>query len=175
MYSKTFRLISIIFSLIAGIWLLTIHNNFGYLFILWGLFGIFQHFRSGTVKIAFQSLQRGDIEMARKYFQQISSPEKLHPVNQAYYHWICGALAANANDLQKAKEEYLLAYEGHLRTENDMSILACILAQIEMKEGNLDRAKEFIGKAGALAHEPMVKGKIEELLLKLEKNKQGQT
>ena len=169
MYSKTFRLFSIVFSLIAGIWLLAIHNKLGYLFILWGLFGIWQHFRSGTVKLAFQSLQRGDLEMARKLFHQIASPEKLHPVNRTYYHWICGALAASENNLQKAKEEYLLAYEGELRTENDMSVLACILAQFEIREGNMDKAKEFIEKAASLNHEPMVKEKIEELKRKIEK------
>jgi len=105
--------------------------------------------------------------MARKYFHQISSPKKLHPANQAYYHWICGALAANESDLRKAKEEYFLAYEGQLRTENDMSVLACILAQIEMREGNVDAARQYVEKARALDHEPMVKERIEELLLKV--------
>jgi len=40
---------------------------------------------------------------------------------------------------------------------------------------SVDEAVELIEKAGSLDHEPMVKEKIEELLLKLEKNKQGQT
>ena len=69
-----------------------------------------------------------------------------------YFYWVRGAVAGHKGDLDAAYDDYRTAYQGRLRDESDRSVLAALLAEIDVMRGDLASAREHLSAARTLKH-----------------------
>jgi hypothetical protein len=137
---------------ILGTMLLSAGRLEGLLMIVGALYWLFTYLRYGPVKIAFVAYRKGQIEHASALVDGVRWPRLLAPRYRSYYHWVRGAAAAHAGDLDQAYEEYSRAFAGKLRDPGDRSFLAALMAEIDVMRGRAGRALERVREARGLAH-----------------------
>jgi hypothetical protein len=113
---------------------------------------VWNYVRSGGVWIAFRAFRQGNLRRLRRSLESVRWPHLLSRSSLAYYHWLRGVLEAADGRLQAARVHLLVAAAGALRTENDRSLVQCLLAELALQEGNRTVAAEHVGLANALAH-----------------------
>lgn len=117
-----------------------------------GLVLLWSHFRCHSVWLAFKALKRGDLKRADNLTGQIQFPNALNKEHLAYYHWIRGACMANQGNLEAAEKHFCAALEGKLRTPNDRAIVAISLAELALKQDQLDMANTYLQRAESEEH-----------------------
>lgn len=133
-----------------------------------GAWMIYGYARYGTVRLAYHAARSGDTARAMRLLQMVRRPERLSAQSLAYYLWIRGAVEADHGNLEEARGHLLGALNGPLRSSNDRCVVACTLAQIELKAGNATAAGEFLERAKTEAHGPAADAVIQEIEKKIE-------
>lgn len=124
--------------------------------------------RNGTVWYGFHAFRDGDIRAVRKAMLQMRWPNMLSPQSLAYYHWLKGVVDMADNRFAAAKVHLLVAASGSLRTENDRSLVHCLLAEVGLQEQEPEVAREHLKHARALQHRPHVDRIIDNLRARLD-------
>ena len=83
-------------------------------------------------------------------------PNMLSHPSLAYYHWMKGVVDVSDGRFAAAKVHLLVAASGKLRTENDRSLVHCLLGEVALQEGEPEVAREHLRHATALQHHPEV-------------------
>ncbi|MFO7592666.1 MAG: hypothetical protein R6X15_01290 [Pseudomonadota bacterium] len=147
---------------------LSLHASwFSWLFILLAVWLAWDALRNGTVWHGFHAFRDGDIRAVRKAMLQIRRPNMLSPQSLAYYHWLKGVVDMADNRFAAAKVHLLVAASGSLRTENDRSLVHCLLAEVGLQEQEPEVAREHLRHARALQHRPDVDRIIDNLSARL--------
>lgn len=146
------RLIVALLALLCGVFLLLQHSWFAVPFLALAPALIWDYFRRSAVWQAFAAFRRGDLAAVRWWLEQVRFPKLLNRPSQAYYHWLRGALEATDSRLQAAKVHLLVAASGQLRTENDRSLVQCLLAEVNLQAGAPEVARDHLRLAESLAH-----------------------
>lgn len=115
------------------------------------IFG-FEHFKGGSIWIAFQAYRKQNFEKVRKYINATKRPEWLRPSAKAYYYFLSGVISTIDEDFKKAKEFFLKAADGELRTEHLKCVTYCILADTSFHLGEFDEAKQYLNHAKTIPH-----------------------
>ncbi|PKM46194.1 MAG: hypothetical protein CVV05_04265 [Gammaproteobacteria bacterium HGW-Gammaproteobacteria-1] len=113
---------------------------------------VWNYIRDGGVWIGFRAFRQGNLRRVRRSLESVRWPHLLSRSSLAYYHWLRGVLEAADGRLQAARVHLLVAAAGALRTENDRSLVQCLLAELALQEGNRTVAAEHVDLANALAH-----------------------
>lgn len=169
MYTPLIRLILILLAtipLVLGI-VYSDRMNIGMglvaiLALIWG------YFKSGTVYLSFKYLSNGDYGKAEDRLKQTKNPEWLSKTQKSYYHFCWGFILANKQELSKSVEQFLLALQLGLRTENDKTIVLHQLAEIEFAQKNYSRSQDYLNQAKQLEYKPLVKSEIDKLQKQLD-------
>lgn len=140
---------------------------FSWLFLILAVWLVWDALRNGTIWYGFHAFRDGDITTVRKAMLQMRWPNMLSPQSLAYYHWLKGVVDMADNRLAAAKVHLLVAASGSLRTENDRSLVHCLLAEIGLQEEEPEVAQEHLKHARALQHRPDVDRIIENLRSRL--------
>ncbi len=119
--------------------------------------------RNSSVWYGFSAFRRGDMASVNYALQQVRWPQLLSPQSQAYYNWLKGVKEVADERYAAAKVHLLVAINGELKTQNDRSLLHCLLAEIAIQEEDSDTAREHLKHAGALEHHPEVNRIIQSL------------
>lgn len=120
--------------------------------VLGALYWLFTYVRYGPVKVAFVAYRRGKLAEAQELIGGVRWPKLLAPRMRAYYYWVLGAIAAHGGELDDAYVHYEQAYAGRLRQESDRSVVAALMAEIDVLRGNTEAARFHIADARALEH-----------------------
>lgn len=120
--------------------------------LLSGLLLLWDYFRNSGVWIGFRAFRVGNLLRVRRSLDSVRWPHLLSRRSLAYYHWLRGVLDAADGRLQAARVHLLVAATGALHTENDRSLVQCLLAELALQEGNAASAAEHVRLANALEH-----------------------
>lgn len=161
------RLIVAALSFVCGLYMALYLNHFAWIFLIAALLLCWDALRNASVWAGFGAFRHGDLLTVRAAVQQVRWPQLLSPSSRAYYQWLKGTLEAADGRLGAAKVHLLLAVSGELHTENDRSLLHCLLAEIALQEGDKVRAEEHLHHAAALKHHPDVNRIINSLSARL--------
>lgn len=112
--------------------------------------------RNSSVWFGFAAFRRGDMAMVNYALKQVYWPQLLSPQSNAYYNWLKGVKEASDGRLAAAKVHFLVAINGELTTQNDRSLLHCLLAEIALQDSEPEIAREHLKHAMALEHHPDV-------------------
>ncbi|MEN8170693.1 MAG: hypothetical protein ABFS08_10770 [Pseudomonadota bacterium] len=119
--------------------------------------------RNSSVWYGFSAFRRGDITAVNYALQQVRWPQRLSPQSLAYYNWLKGVKDVADQRYAAAKVHLLVAINGDLKTQNDRSLLHCLLTEISLQEEDSDTAREHLKHAAALEHHPEVDRIIQSL------------
>lgn len=112
--------------------------------------------RNSSIWYGFSAFRRGEMGKVTYALQQVRWPNLLSPQSRAYYNWLKGVKEVADLRYAAAKVHLLVAINGELKTQNDRSLLHCLLAEIAIQEGDSDSAREHLRHAEALEHHPEV-------------------
>ncbi len=141
---------------------------FAWLFTLLAIWLTWDALRNGTVWHAFHAFREGNISAVRAAMEQVRWPNMLSSEGLAYYHWLKGVVDMADGRLAAAKVHLLVAASGSLRTENDRSLVHCLLGEIALQEQETEVAREHLKHARALQHRPHVDRIIDNLTVRLD-------
>ena len=135
--------------------------------LLASLLLIWDYCRNNGVWIGFRAFQQGDLLRTRRSLHSVRWPGLLSATSRAYYHWLKGVLEASDGRYEAARVYLLIAATGALRTENDRSLVQCLLAEVALQTGAMEAARNHIRLANALAHHADVGHIIQRLRARL--------
>jgi len=167
-YSPDSRLLVALLAVVCSLYL---GFNFtplagGFAFIaLWLIWDALRH---GSVWHGFAAFRRGDLAMVRYSLVQMRWPKLLDAESLAYYHWLKGVIDMADARFAAAKVHLLVAASGRLRTENDRSLVHCLLAELALQEADKSTAQEHLRHARALQHRSDVDRLIGKLSTRLQ-------
>jgi hypothetical protein len=138
-------------------------------FAIVALWLIWDALRHGSVWYGFSAFRRGDLAAVRYSLMLIRWPNLLDTESLAYYRWLKGVIEVADGRFAAAKVHLLVAASGHLRTENDRSLVHCLLTEVALQEADRATAREHLHHARALQHHPSVDRMINQLSARLEK------
>lgn len=130
---------------------------------------VWDYFRNSGVWIGFRAFRGGNLPRVRRTVEAVRWPALLSGRSRAYFHWLKGVIEAADGRYQAARVHLLLSAAGALRTENDRSLVQCLLAEMALQENDIDRARDHVQMANALAHHATVARIIQSLLSRLER------
>ncbi len=112
--------------------------------------------RNSAVWIGFRAFRQGNVARVRRCLEEVRWPVLLSAGSRAYYEWLKGVVDAADGRYEAARVHLLVAATGALRTENDRSLVHCLLAEIALQQGDRVVAGEHLRIADALSHPPEV-------------------
>lgn len=121
-----------------------------------------EHARRGGVAAAFAAFKRGDMAAVRDNVRHTWWPRFLSRRNQAYQYWMEGMLLAAECRFPQAREKLLIAASGAIQTENDRSLIQCLLAEVSLQLNDLCSARDHLSLAKRLRHPEQVDRMIAE-------------
>jgi len=167
-FGPDIRLIVAMLFFVCGLYLSLQTYWFAWLFTLAAAWLTWDALRNGTVWHGFQAFRDGNITIVRHAMSQIRWPNMLSPENLAYYHWLKGVVDMADSRFAAAKVHLLVAASGDLRTENDRSLVHCLLGEVALQEEEPGVAREHLRHARALKHRPNVDQIINSLSARLD-------
>lgn len=124
--------------------------------------------RNSAVWIGFRAFRQGNMPRVRRLLESVHWPQLLSMRSTAYYHWLKGAVEVADGRYEAARVHLLVAAAGQLRTENDRSLVQCLLAELALQQGHRQRAIDHLQLANALAHNANVAPVIQSLHRRIE-------
>lgn len=161
------RLLLIILSIIVFIVTLVQGKELWFVYLGIAFFLVLEHFKGGSIWLAFQAYRKQNFEKVRKYISSTTRPEWLRPSNKAYYHFLSGVISILDKDFKKAKESFLLAVNGELKTNHLKCVTYCMLADTSLHLGELEEAKTFLQKARNTPHRDEIEPMFDDITKRL--------
>ncbi len=162
-YAPDIRLIVSAISLVCSLYITAQLSPFAIIFLVVSALLFIDVIRNSSVWYGFGAFRQGDMARVDYALQQVRWPQLLSPQSHAYYSWLKGVKEVSEQRYAAAKVHLLLAINGKLKTQNDRSLLHCLLAEIALQEGESDTAREHLKHAAALEHHPEVDRIIQSL------------
>lgn len=155
MFTSQVRISIVVLAFAFGIYRMASGDPAGYVCVAAGCLILFGYFRFGAIRPAFMAMRRGDLARAKQHLDSMASPRLLSGQSRAYYHWVCGVLAAQQPEsLSEAEEQMQLALDGSLRTSHDRCLATATLAEIVARNHDLPRARQLLAEAQLIPHRP---------------------
>ena len=140
----------------CGLYLSLYTYWYAWLFSLTAVWLTWDALRHGTVWYGFHAFREGNLTVVRHAMGQIRWPNMLSNESLAYYHWLKGVVDMADSRFAAAKVHLLVAASGNLKTENDRSLVHCLLGEVALQEEEPEVAREHLRHARALQHRPHV-------------------
>jgi len=162
-YSPDSRLLVAMLAIVCSLYIGFNFTPLAGVFAVLALWLIWDALRHGSVWYGFSAFRRGDLGSVRYALVQIRWPNLLDAESLAYYRWLKGVIEVADGRFAAAKVHLLVAASGSLRTENDRSLVHCLLAEVALQEADKATAREHLHHARALQHRPDVDKLIHKL------------
>ncbi len=166
-HSPDVRLIIAMLCLVAGFYLALHAVWYSGLVTLLAMWLVWDALRNGTIWYGFHAFRSGDHTALRHAMLSMRWPNMLNRQSLAYYHWMKGVVDMSDGRFAAAKVHLLVAASGKLRTENDRSLVHCLLGEVALQDGEPEVAHEHLRHARALQHHPDVDRIISDLSSRL--------
>lgn len=152
MFPLSFRVILVILCFIASAISLTEGKGSWPLYLIAGLLFFYEHFKGGSIWLAFQAYRHRKPEWVRKFLRNTQKPEWLRPSSKSYYYFLSAVVNTVDGDLQSAKNNLLIAIELPFSTENMRCLVHCFLAEVYLDLGEFNKGKELFQMACTISH-----------------------
>lgn len=150
--SPLLRLLLTLIILTTGAVFIAVGHDWGWGVVVLGLGVLWAHARDGGVGAAFAAFKRGDLNAVRHALRYTLAPGLLSRRKRAYHHWMQGVGLVAECRFPAAREQLLLAAAGDIQTENDRSLIQCLLAEVAMRLEDWAAAQEHLRLARKLDH-----------------------
>ena len=126
---------------------------------------IVEYFKQGTLVLAARHYHDKDYNGAETLLKQIRKPEWLMDKRRGIYEYMLGNISLHKQDYEQAALHYDLASKFPLRSINDHVATLVHAANIQIRLGNHDKAREYLKQA--MTHEEKMTAKMKAVIEKL--------
>jgi tetratricopeptide (TPR) repeat protein len=128
--------------------------------MIWG------YFKEGTVILAAKQFHAKNYAKAEQLLLEIKNPGYLSKQRRGFYEFIMGGIYLQKQDYGEAEQHYELSTQYPLRSVNDHVAALVHIVNISIRQGNIDKAKAFLGLAESKAEQ--VNAKMKAVIARLE-------
>jgi hypothetical protein len=171
MFPTMVRLSLILVLAIATVAAFCLGNERWVLLLLAAVLLTFEHFRGGSIFLAYRAYRKKNIKKLRKHIEGTTKPAWLRPSAKAYYDFLKGVLAMADENFKLARDCLLLAAKGALRTDQMKCITHCLLADTSLELEEEESAKSYLAQARTFPHRDELNPIIQDLENRIEKVK----
>lgn len=129
------------------------------LLMIWGFF------KEGTIIIAAKSFHKKDYERTEQLLNQVIRPEWLSKKRRGFYEFIMGGIYLQKQEFEEAEKHYELAARFPLRSANDHVAALGHVVNINIRQGNYEKAKAYLQLADK--YEDKTNAKMKEVIKRL--------
>lgn len=138
------------------------------LYLIAGLLFVYEHFRGGSIWLAFQAYRNRKPESVRKFLRNTYKPEWLRPSSKCYYYFLSAVVNTVDGDLQDAKRNLLIAIKLPFSTEHMRCVAHCFLSEVLIDLGEINEGKKYFESACGISHRQELDPMIEKLGKRIE-------
>ncbi|MGN6178249.1 MAG: tetratricopeptide repeat protein [Mucilaginibacter sp.] len=144
------------------------HHNYELmaLMLLFIVMLIWGYFKDGTIILAAKSFHKKDYAKTESLLKQITHPSWLSKKRRGFYEFIMGGIALKKQFFEAAQKHYELAAQYPLRTVNDHVAALVHVANISIRLGDYDKARQYLHRAEQLKDH--ITAKMKEVIVKIE-------
>lgn len=102
------------------------------------------YIRQGTLIVAARYFHHKDYDKAERTLLEILNPKWLSKNRRGYYEFLMGGVCLQKQDFEDAEKHYEVAAQYPLRSVNDHVAALVHVANISIRQGNLDKAEAYI-------------------------------
>jgi hypothetical protein len=106
--------------------------------LIWG------YFKEGTIILAAKQFHLKNYHKAEELLLQIKQPAWLSRKRRGFYEFIMGGISLHKQDYVAAEQHYELATQYPLRSVNDHVAALVHIVNINIRQGNYDKARAFL-------------------------------
>ncbi|HVK40197.1 MAG TPA: hypothetical protein VNA88_16820 [Candidatus Kapabacteria bacterium] len=108
-----------------------------------------------------QAMLKNDIALARKRLESVKNPEKLNAYSKTYYYFFQGMVEIHSNNFKAARPAFKTSLEtNRFRSVDERATALLMLAQLDMRQRNMEGAKRYLREAKALEPGQEIKDQI---------------
>jgi len=128
--------------------------------LIWG------YFKQNTIVLAAKAFHLKDYEKAESLLKQVPNPDWLSKKRRGFYEFIYGGVCLQKRDYAEAEQHYELAALYPLRTANDHVAALVHVANINIRNGNYDKAAAYLQLTDK--HKDNITAKMKDVIQKVE-------
>ena len=124
------------------------------LYLIAGVLFAYEHFKSGTIWLAFWAFRQGKPEWVRRFLRETVNPNWLRPSSKCSYYFLKAVVNTIDKDLVTAKNNLLLSIELPFATEHMRCYAHCFLSEVFLDLGDLTEGKKYFELSKNIQHRP---------------------
>jgi tetratricopeptide (TPR) repeat protein len=129
-------------------------------FLIWG------YFKQGTIVLAAKAFHQKDYDKAENLLRQVPKPEWLSKRRRGFYEFIYGGVCLQKREYAEAEQHYELAALYPLRSANDHVAALVHVANINVRNGNYEKARAYLQLTEK--HKDNITAKMKDVIQKVE-------
>ncbi len=102
------------------------------------------YLRQGTLVVAARYFHHKDYDKAEQFLSEILKPEWLSKSRRGYYEFLMAGVCLQKQDFDDAEKHYEIAAQYPLRSVNDHVATLVHVANLNIRLGNLEKAKAYL-------------------------------
>ena len=128
--------------------------------LIWG------YFKQGSIVLAAKHFHNKDYRGAERLLDEVSRPEWLSKRRRGFYEFIYGGICLQKKEYGDAEKHYEIAAQYPLRSANDHVAALMHVANINVRNGNYDKAKAYLQLAEK--HKDKITAKMKDVMERVE-------
>lgn len=129
------------------------------LMLIWG------YFKEGTVVLAAKAFHNKDYEKTERLLLQIPNARWLSKKRRGFYEFMYGGVCLQKQNFAEAERHYELAAQFPLRSVNDHVAALVHVANISIRQNNIEKAKAYLSLADK--HQEKTTAKMKDVINRL--------
>jgi tetratricopeptide (TPR) repeat protein len=106
--------------------------------LVWG------YFKLGPIVLAAKHFHNKDYRGAERLLNEVSNPEWLSKRRRGFYEFIYGGICLQKKEYEAAERHYEIAAQYPLRSANDHVAALVHVANINVRNGNYEKARAYL-------------------------------
>ncbi len=106
--------------------------------LVWG------YFKQGPIVLAAKHFHNKDYRGAERLLNEVSRPEWLSKRRRGFYEFIYGGICLQKKEYEAAERHYEIAAQYPLRSANDHVAALVHVANINVRNGNYEKARAYL-------------------------------
>ncbi|WP_211710208.1 tetratricopeptide repeat protein [Mucilaginibacter xinganensis] len=102
------------------------------------------YIRQGTLIVAAKYFHHKNYDKAERTLMEIFNPKWLSKSRRGYYEFLMGGVCLQKQDFEDAEKHYEIAAQYPLRSVNDHVAALVHVANINVRQGNFDKADAYL-------------------------------
>ena len=126
---------------------------------------VWDYVKQGTLIMASRSFHNKNYKKTEEYLSQIKKVSWLSKRRRGYYEFFKAGVCLQKLDYEEAEKHYEIAAQYPLRSVNDHVAALVHVANINVRQGNFEKAKAYLSLADK--HHEEINAKMKDVILRL--------